>query len=497
MKGLLLKAQAKKMKLKQRQKEREKEEENDQANMMDSDDEGEVSKGMVGMLFKYRYFVLKYLGSGGFARIWLVYDIIENRYAAMKVQYPGDYAEATKEHAVMMALGANRYCMSLLDTFDQVFEGEKYFCFVLELLGPDLYKLTEKRRPIPLYAIKQITYEILKGLEYIHSRGYFHTDLKPENILLVNYSPKIQKVIDWFESLKPNHLYSMIKTSLTPENLDTLNKEKRKKVKSKIRMDATKKFQNAMFGPVIEEISKYWDLSDDDESDSDSGSDSDSDESGSDSDDSNSDSENDKDNANTEYIQAISKDGQYVKIGDFGLAERIADNPEDIQTTQFRAPEVILVFDRITEKADIWSVGCIVFELFMCRTLFRIEEHDEKMQDFEHLFKMQKLLGKFPVDFIDQGNVSDDFFTEDKKAKFKNKKYRELMATTPAKSLREMFVERKLSQFRNSNNAEFETMLDFVLQCFRYSPKLRPSASELLKHDWFNAVKMLQSRQEV
>lgn len=487
---MLLRAQAKKEKMKKRfikkDKEKDENEENHQANMMDSDDEGEISKGMVGMLFKNRYLVLKYLGSGGFSRIWLVYDVIEKRYAAMKVQFPEDYKEAVQEAAVMEDLKGNKYCMSLYETFDQFFEGKKFFCFILELLGPDLYKLTEKKTPIPLHAIKQITFEMLKGLDFIHSKGYIHTDLKPENILMVNYSPKIQRIVDWFESLRPAELYSMIKTTLTPpeEEMNQLSKEKRKKVKSQIRIRTAKKFQSAMFGPIIEEISKYWDDSDSDSSDDDS-----------DSDDSDSDDSDDNDvKENEAPIQAISKDGQFIKIGDFGLAEKISENPEDIQTLQFRAPEVILVFDTVNEKADIWSLGCIIYELFHHKTLFRLEEDKEKDQDFQHLYLMQKYIGKLPVDFIDEGHVSDEYFTNTKKPKFKSKKYREKMENEPQRLLQTHFEEKNLPQFHN-NEEEFKLFFNFLMKCFIYWPKHRPSARELLQDDWFNTIKTLKARQ--
>ena len=491
--------------------------------MMESDDEGEVSRGMVGMLFKNRYLVLKYLGSGGFSRIWLVYDVLENRYAAMKVQFPEDYKEAVKEKETMMQLGNNRYCMELYDTFDQVFEGKTFFCFILELLGPDLYKITENKKPIPLYAVKQIIFEMLKGIDYIHSKKYIHTDLKPENVLMVNYSPKVQRVVDWFNSLKPQELFSMIKTSLLPSEYTVSNKAKKKKIRDRVRVQAVKKFQNAMFSPIIEEISKYWDLSDDEFSDnsdgeSDNGSDNDNgsendnnnnendngsdNDSGSENDNgsdngSDNDSDNDSDSGSDdefEPIPIISKNGQYIKIGDFGLSEKIEDNPEDIQTLQFRAPEVILVFDRVNEKSDIWSLGCIAYELLACKTLFRIEETDEKLQDFEHLYLMNKYIGKMPVDFIDEGNVSDEYFTNAAKPKFKNKKYREMKASMVQKPLKILLEERNLEQFKNEP-VEFEMFCNFLTKCFRYWPKQRPSAKELLQDDWFNSAKVLQLKQ--
>jgi serine/threonine protein kinase len=44
----------------------------------------------------------------------------------------------------------------------------------------------EKKRIISLEKIKTIMYQILKGIEYLHSRKVLHRDLKPHNILIEN-----------------------------------------------------------------------------------------------------------------------------------------------------------------------------------------------------------------------------------------------------------------------------------------------------------------------
>ena len=53
---------------------------------LSSDNEEEVSIGIVGSIFNNRYFCLKYLGRGTFSKVWLVYDIIEDKFYAMKMQ---------------------------------------------------------------------------------------------------------------------------------------------------------------------------------------------------------------------------------------------------------------------------------------------------------------------------------------------------------------------------------------------------------------------------
>ena len=59
---------------------------------------------------------------------------------------------------------------------------------VFELLQTDLHDLRKERKKegnsFEENEIKFIIYSVLRGLAYIHKRGFFHRDLKPENILI-------------------------------------------------------------------------------------------------------------------------------------------------------------------------------------------------------------------------------------------------------------------------------------------------------------------------
>jgi glycogen synthase kinase 3 beta len=46
------------------------------------------------------------------------------------------------------------------------------------------YIKQQNKKPIPNFDIKIISYQVFRGLLYIHSRGICHRDIKPHNILL-------------------------------------------------------------------------------------------------------------------------------------------------------------------------------------------------------------------------------------------------------------------------------------------------------------------------
>lgn len=64
--------------------------------------------------------------------------------------------------------------------------------FVFEHLHANLYQaMSESDRPFPEAKIRNIIYQVLQGLAYMHKLGYFHRDLKPENLLVDRDSVKI------------------------------------------------------------------------------------------------------------------------------------------------------------------------------------------------------------------------------------------------------------------------------------------------------------------
>ena len=80
-----------------------------------------------------------------------------------------------------------------------------------------------------------------------------------------------------------------------------------------------------------------------------------------------------------------------IKIIDFGGATYKDEKHSDIiNTRQYRAPEVILGCCEWDEKSDIWSIACILVELYTGELFFPTHDNEE------HVALIEKICGPIP-----------------------------------------------------------------------------------------------------
>ncbi|KAI8928090.1 kinase-like domain-containing protein [Entophlyctis helioformis] len=114
--------------------------------------------------------------------------------------------------------------------------------------------------------------------------------------------------------------------------------------------------------------------------------------------------------SNTNESNKRSDANVVVKIADLGNACWTHHHfTADIQTRQYRSPEVILGAPYDT-SADLWSLGCITFELLTGDYLFDPHSGSRYSKDDDHVAQMIELLGPFPKHFALSGKFSADVF---------------------------------------------------------------------------------------
>lgn len=98
-----------------------------------------------------------------------------------------------------------------------------------------------------------------------------------------------------------------------------------------------------------------------------------------------------------ENIQFVNEHSDELKIIDFGSCEPYEndDKTREICTSQYRPPENVLILDctvRNVSKnydslADVWSVGCMIFELLHGKLMIPVDEKDYSETDVNYFLK--------------------------------------------------------------------------------------------------------------
>uniref|UniRef100_G1TBH9 non-specific serine/threonine protein kinase n=1 Tax=Oryctolagus cuniculus TaxID=9986 RepID=G1TBH9_RABIT len=78
----------------------------------------------------------------------------------------------------------------------EVIRENDHLYFIFEYMKENLYQLMKERNKLfPESVIRNIMYQILQGLAFIHKHGFFHRDMKPENLLCMG--PELVKIADF------------------------------------------------------------------------------------------------------------------------------------------------------------------------------------------------------------------------------------------------------------------------------------------------------------
>ncbi|XP_027360301.1 SRSF protein kinase 2 isoform X1 [Abrus precatorius] len=378
-----------------------------------------------------RYIAQRKLGWGQFSTVWLAYDTNTSSYVALKIQKSAaQFVQAALHEIDVLSSIADgdpsnsKFVIQLIDHFKHTGPNGQHLCMVLEFLGDSLLRLIKYNRykGLPLNKVREICKCILIGLDYLHSElGIIHADLKPENILLCStidlgkdpFRSGISPILERPEGNINGGFTSLIEKGL---------KRRARRAVAKI---SGRRTSMGGTGDVA------------------------------------------KTGRNIDGIDVR------CKIVDFGNA-CWADKQltEEIQTRQYRAPEVILKAG-YSFSVDMWSFACIAFELATGDMLFTPKGGQGFSEDEDHLALMMELLGKMPRKIATGGAQSKDFFD----------RHGDLRRIRRLKywPLDKLLIDRY--KFSVNDAREFS---EFLLPLLDFAPEKRPTAGSCLQHPWLN-----------
>jgi len=143
---------------------------------------------------------------------------------------------------------------------------------------------------------------------------------------------------------------------------------------------------------------------------------------------------------------------------------------EDIQTRQYRAPEV-LIGSKYDTSSDMWSLACVTFELLTGDLLFDPRAGEEYDRDEDHLAMFQELLGKMPKRLSMNGKFSKKFF--DRKGNLKH-----------IKQLKYWPIQEVLCEKYHFARDDAQEIADFIRPLLEFDPANRATALDALRSDW-------------
>lgn len=139
-----------------------------------------------GAILGERYKLLKTLGEGGMANVYLARDLILDRDVAVKVlrldlQDDPDTLRRFRREAMATLELSHPNIVSIYDVGES--DGQQYL--VMEYVeGMNLKKYIAKNFPIPYARVIAMMRQILSAVQTAHDHNIIHRDLKPQNIMV-------------------------------------------------------------------------------------------------------------------------------------------------------------------------------------------------------------------------------------------------------------------------------------------------------------------------
>lgn len=380
-----------------------------------------------------QYKVIRKLGDGAYSTVWLARDVKNSSYVALKIlisEISGSTAELRILHhiAKVTAEGA-RYITQLLGEFEHHGPNGIHKCLVFEPMGPSVNSMVEelpqfkpRKQGMKVRYPPQMAKSILK--QSLQALAFLHEN----GIAHGDFQPG-------------NMLFALHDIRSKPEDLLRQDDSAEAKTISPqvARLDGKQDKWAPRYLCIAQPMAPF-----------------------------------------TPYTE-----GFKIKLSDMGGAYFFTDPPvKPVTPLGLRAPELVLT-GAVDKTLDVWSFGCLVFELITGRPLFCIPGGaSQTEEDDDHLLFLTTLLGALPDDLFRHWKTSSLYFTPERKlfnCAVGGVPEGEEPLMLEQTSMEELF-DQACPDIAEEEAREVKALIRRILQ---YDPAKRPSPAELLSDPWF------------
>ena len=133
-----------------------------------------------------RYRIVKLIGRGGMADVYLAYDVILKREVAVKVLKSDMADDDTALERFKREAGAVTQLShpNIVDVYDVGDEGDRHYIVMEYIKGYTLKQLIKKRGPIPYKEAVWMMKQLAGALMEAHRNNVIHRDVKSQNVLI-------------------------------------------------------------------------------------------------------------------------------------------------------------------------------------------------------------------------------------------------------------------------------------------------------------------------
>lgn len=140
------------------------------------------------------YELIRKIGRGKYSDVYEGMNSENDNFIVIKILKPVKKTKIRREIKILDTLRNGPNIVKLIDVVRD--QESKTPALIMEYVDTGDLNFRELYSKFTDYDVRYYMYEILRGLDYCHSKGIMHRDIKPHNVM-IDHKKKKLRIIDW------------------------------------------------------------------------------------------------------------------------------------------------------------------------------------------------------------------------------------------------------------------------------------------------------------